>query len=112
MLLELLRPVSFLLGLLSLYPVLLSAFFEPGTHWQERLEMALLRVVLSACLCLASGMLFARHPEFGEAPQPVLKTLPMRIFLWALAGMIVLFVVSWYLNEYYVPMASRDCCRI
>jgi hypothetical protein len=41
-----------------------------------------------------------------------LKTLPMRIFLWALAGMIVLFVVSWYLNEYYVPMASRDCCRI
>lgn len=62
MLLELARTASFFLSLLSLYPVLMSAFFIPGTHWQERLAMALLRVVLAACICFASGLFFPGRP--------------------------------------------------
>jgi hypothetical protein len=26
--------------------------------------------------------------------------------------MTVLFVLSWYLDVYFVPMASRNCCRL
>ena len=62
MLLELARPLSFFLGMFSLYPVMLSAFFVPGAHWEERLEMALLRVALAACICFASGLLYAWPP--------------------------------------------------
>lgn len=113
MLLELARPLSFLLSILSLYPVMLSAFFVPGTHWEERLEMALMRVVIAACVCLASGLLYAWPSHAApEPPEPLLSTLPVRLFLWALAGMVVLFALSWYLDTYFVPVARRDCCRL
>jgi hypothetical protein len=111
-LLEILRPLSFMLSMLSLFPVLTCAFFVPGTLWKERLEMAFVRVIFSAAACLLSGMLYARWPDFQDSRQALLITLPMRIFWCALAGMAVLFVLSWYLNEYYVPLASRTCCRL
>jgi hypothetical protein len=112
MLLELARPLSFFLAMLSLFPVMMSAFFVPGARWEERLAMALLKVAFSACICFASGLLYAWHsPPAPEQPEPLLSTLPVRLFLWALLGMAVLFVVSWYLDTYYVPLARRDCCR-
>src|ERR1700677_1522233 len=96
MFLELLRPLSFFLSMLSLYPVLLSAFFVPGTQWEERLEMALLRVALSACISFGSGLLYARpvlrHSHAGpEAAEPLLSTLPVRLFFWAIGGLALLF---------------------
>jgi hypothetical protein len=113
MLLELLRPLSFFLSMLSLYPVMLSAFFVPGAHWEERLEMALLRIVFAACVCFASGLLYAWHsPDAQEPSEPLLSTLPVLLFLWALVGMALLFALSWYVDTYYVPMARRDCCRL
>lgn len=112
MLLDLLRPLSFLAGILSLFPVLLSAFFVPGTHWEERLEMALLRVGFSAGICLLSGALYARQSDSSSGRrQSVLSTLPVRVFLWALAGLSILFALTWYLDTYYMPIASRNCCR-
>ena len=113
MLLELLRPLSFFLSMLSLYPVMLSAFFVPGSRWEERLEMALLRLVFAACICFASGLLYMRQSLSSvETSEPLLSTLPVRMFLWALAGIAVLFVLSWFLDTYYVPIARRDCCRL
>jgi hypothetical protein len=38
----------------------------------------------------------------------VTRTLPVRLYFWALAGMTVLFVLSWYLEEYYVPLIWRN----
>lgn len=111
MLLELARPFSFFLSMLSLYPVMVSAFFVPGARWEERLEMALLRAALAACICFASGLLYA-WPSNTEPPEHLLSTLPVRMFLWTIAGMTVLFVLSWYLDTYFVPMARRDCCRL
>ncbi len=106
MALEIGKALSFFASILSLYPVLLSAFFVPGSHWQERLSMALLKTAMGACVCLASGMVFSwPSRENPEAGQPLTSTLPVRLFLWALVGMAVLFVVSWYLEEYYLPMA-------
>jgi hypothetical protein len=112
MLLELARPLSFFLSMLSLYPVLTSAFFVPGSRWEERLEMALLRVVLAACFCFSSGLLYAWHSRTDPAAsEPLLATLPVRLFFWAIAGMAILFVLSWWLDAYYVPMLRHDCCR-
>jgi hypothetical protein len=116
MLLEIFRPLSFFLSLLSLFPVLMTAFFVPGTRWEERLEMALLRVAISACVCFASGFLYSRptpgpFPDSPAAAEPLLSTLPVRLFFWAIAGMALLFALSWWLEAYYVPMIRHDCCR-
>lgn len=105
MLLELGKALSFFMSILSLYALLVSAFFVPGSRWEERLVGSLLRIALAACVCFASGLLF-RSTEPGE--PPVTRTLPVRLFLWALAGMALLFFLSWYLEEYYVPLLWRN----
>ncbi len=112
MLLELLKPLSFFLSILSLYPVMLSAFFVPGTRWEERLWLALLRVALAACICFLSGLLYAWHPRSSPiAAEPLLSTLPVRLFFWAMAGMTLLFALSWSLDVWYVPLLRHGCCR-
>jgi len=111
MLLELGRTLSFFFSLLSLYPVLLSVFFVPGTRWQERLEMALLYIALAACACFFSGILFSWPSPANPGGESLMSTLPVRLFLWAVAGMAILFALSWYLEEYYVPLMRHDCCR-
>jgi hypothetical protein len=111
-LLELSKTLSFFLSLLSLCPVMVSAFFVPGSHWQERLEMAAFRVAFSACVCFASGLLFTWPSRSNpDAGQPLMSTLPVRVFLWALVGLAILFAVSWYIEEYYLPLVRHDCCR-
>ena len=112
MILELLRPLSFFLSILSLYPVMLSAFFVPGTRWEERLATALLRVALAACVCFTSGLLYAWHSRTSpEVQESILSTLPVRLFFCAIGGMVVLFALSWWLDAYYVPMLRHGCCR-
>jgi hypothetical protein len=111
MLLELARTLSFFLSILSLYPVLVSAFFVPGSRWQERLEMALLYIALAACVCFVSGLLFSWPSAENPDGERLMSTLPVRLFLWAMAGMAILFAVSWYLEEYYVPLLRHDCCK-
>jgi hypothetical protein len=102
MLLELSQLVSFLLSILSLYWVTISAFFVPGSRWQERLTVALLRLALSACICFFSGLLFS-WPSRARRQRPTLvSTLPVQLFFWALAGIAVLFFSSWYI-------ASSSC---
>ena len=107
MLLELLRPLSFFLAMLSLYPVLLCAFFVPGTRWEERLWMALMRVAFAGCLCFASGILFQQEERSGK----LLSTLPVRLFFCGAGGMAVLFCLSWWLDAHYVPLLRHGCCR-
>jgi len=111
MLLEIGRALSFFLSILSLFPVLRSAFFVPGSHWQERLAMSPMYIGLAACVCFASGLLFSWPSPMNPNGQSLTSTLPVRMLLWALAGMAVLFAVSWYLEEYYLPFLPHPCCR-
>jgi hypothetical protein len=104
-LLEMGKALSFFMSILSLYALLTSAFLVPGSHWDERLEGALARIALAACICFASGFLFSVS---AKPEPPVTRTLPVKMFFWALAGMAVLFFLSWYLEEYYVPMLWRN----
>jgi hypothetical protein len=105
MLLEIGKAVSLLMSILSLCALLESAFLIPGARWEERLVASLLRIALAGCVCFASGLLFR---SADTEPASVTRTLPVRLFFWALAGMTVLFVVSWYLEEYYIPLIWRN----
>lgn len=112
MILELARALSFFLSVLSLYPVLVSAFFVPGTRWQERLAACLFHAGFAACVCFASGMLFIWPSRAHPRPTgTLLSTLPVRIFFCGMAGMAVLFALGWYLEENFVPWMRHDCCR-
>ena len=105
MFLEIGKALSFLMSILSLCALLESAFFVPGSRWEERLVGSLLRIGLAGCVCFASGLLF-RSAEHSDAS--VVRTLPVKLFFWALTGMAVLFALSWYLEEYYVPLLWRN----
>ena len=112
MLLELLRPLSFFLAMLSLYPVMVNAFFVPGTRWEERLGMALLRVAFAACVSFANGLLYSLPARTNpEAAEPLLSTIPVRLFFRGVGGMALLFALSWWLETNYVPMLRHGCCR-
>ncbi len=109
MFLEIGRGLSFILSILSLYAVLEGAFFIPGSDWLERLNLSLLRIAIAACACFASGILFALpRVKHAESDMPITSTLPVQMFFWAMAGVAILSVVSWYLEVYYVPLLWRN----
>jgi hypothetical protein len=105
MLLDLGRVISFFLSIFSLLFLVNTAFFVTATTWEQRLLASITRVVLAACVSLASGMLF-RHST--HPPTPLSQTLPVRVFLWTLFGATILFALGWYLDVYYVPLLWRN----
>lgn len=108
MILEIARALSFFLSILSLYLVVDCAFFIPGSRWEDRLVLALARVGLAGCVCLLSGILFARPWETSRTSEHLLATLPVRLFLWTVFGVAVLFALSWYLDVSPVPWLWRN----
>jgi cation transport ATPase len=111
MLLDLTRAASFFLCIVTLYWVTISAFFVPGTSLQDRLTTALLRVALAACVSFLSGLLFSwPSRNYRQPHQAITSTLPVQLFFWALAGIAVLFLSSWYLATYPCSInISHDC---
>lgn len=109
MILEIARTLSFFLSILCLYPVMLSAFFVPGSRWEDRLVMALAKVALAGCMCFLSGILFLQPWRVDLKPgDHLLATLPVRMYLWTILGVAVLFVLSWYLDDTFVPWLWRN----
>ncbi len=100
MLLDLGKAFSFLACIVVLYRAAIDAFFVPGTQWEDRLLLALMKISLAACVCLLSGLIFtwpvATNPGRTEA---FAATLPVRLFFWALLGITLLFLCSWYLGD-------------
>jgi hypothetical protein len=114
-LLDFARAISFFLTIFSLLALFDSAFFVIAATWQQRLLASIMRAALAACISLASGVLFRRSTH---TDVPLSKTLPVRIFLWTLIGIMVLFALAWYLDVYYMPQgrvltlyASENCSR-
>ncbi len=109
MLLELGKAISLMASILALYSAGFSAFFVPGTRWDERLLLYFSHIAIAACVCFASGLLFAWRPRaVATRGNSLLQTLPVQIFFLGLAGMGVLFVASWYLAVYYIPLTCRN----
>lgn len=110
MVLELGKAISFFASIASLYALMASAFFVPGTEWQDRLIGSLLRILMAACVCFASGILFREEAlqNTPESEPPLTSTLPVRLFFWSLLAMALLFLLSWFLETYYIPQIWKN----
>jgi len=111
MLLDFFKAIAFFLDILLLYGVAISAFFAPGSGWQERLDSALARLALAAVACLLSGLLFSLTSRSGSRTiGSVLRTLPMQLFFWGVGAITLFFVSGWYFDSYPCTLAaSRNC---
>jgi hypothetical protein len=98
------KVASFLASVLSLCALLDSAFFVPATRWEDRLIASLARVGFAGCVCLISGLLF----HVSQPRVSLARTLPVRLFLWAIASFSLFFVLGWYVDVYYMPLFWRN----
>ena len=114
MLLELAKPVALLLCLLSLYALFHTAFLStgnpelllPNQALHDRIADSLLLFGLSAGICIVSGLLF--REDASEPHLSLSATLPLQLFYWATGIMLLLFIVSWYLETYCVFYRSTS----
>jgi hypothetical protein len=108
--LPLVKFVALALSILSLCALMGHAFFVPGTAWEDRLIDGLGMMGLAAAICFASGLIFEiPNRKFDPEPTPsLIQTLPVRLFLWAVPVMAVVFVVSWFLAADFVPMIWKN----
>ena len=108
--LEIGKALSFAASILSLYALMGAAFFVPGTRWQERLIASVARIVIAGCICFASGILFrqAALRREPESPPALTSTLPVRLFFWCVGLTAVLFAVSWFLAEDFIPLIWKN----
>jgi hypothetical protein len=98
--LELAKAVALLTCILSLYWAAIGAFFVPGLQWEDRLWIAAFKLLAAAAVSFYSGMVFSWPSRSNPtAFQRITATLPVRLFFWALAGIAVLFTLSWYLAD-------------
>jgi hypothetical protein len=108
--LQIAKFVALSLSILSLCALLGHAFFVPGSPWQDRLLDALAMLGLTGSICFASGLLFEiPNRKFDPEPVPPLThTLPVRLFFWGAGLMAVLFLLSWFLAENFVPLLWKN----
>jgi cation transport ATPase len=100
MFLDLAKAISFFSCILALYHASIHTFFVPGARWEERLVMAAARLGFAACICFLAGFVFT-WPGRSNPDRflRVTATLPVRLFFWSAAGIVVLFLSSWYLAD-------------
>jgi hypothetical protein len=103
MLIELAKPVTFVLCILCLYALFLVAFLLPSADMQHRICDCLGRLLLAAGTSLISGLIFQRAtPESHADRSRLVATLPVQLFCWSSSIMFVLFIVSWYLESHCI----------
>lgn len=98
--LEVTKPIAVALCVLSLYAVFGSAFLVPASDLESRSWTSLILLSLTAGISLAGGMIFRESEERGAGS--LMRTLPVQIFCWAVSLMLVLFLVSWYLETHCI----------
>jgi hypothetical protein len=100
MLVELAKPIALVMCLLSLCAVFNAAFLYPASEAQQRIWDTALLLSLAAGISLSGGMIFRESSKDGI--EPVMHTLPVRVFCWAVGAMVLLFVASWYLETHCI----------
>ncbi|MGA7171253.1 MAG: hypothetical protein WCA99_00325 [Candidatus Sulfotelmatobacter sp.] len=103
MLVEFAKPISLIFCILSLYGVFHSAFLVPGRDIDERICGSLYLLALAATISLIGGLIFRNAADEASAgAKRVIATLPVRLFYWSSGAMLVLFIVSWYLESHCI----------
>jgi cation transport ATPase len=100
MLLEVAKPIALILCMLSLCAVFYTAFMAPAINLEQKTWDSLVLLSLAAGICLSSGLIFSESGKNGNAR--LTATLPVQMFFWATCWMLVLFVVSWYLETHCI----------
>lgn len=103
MFVEVAKPVALVLCILSLYGVFHAAFLSPTSDLEQRIWDSLVLLALAGGISITSGLIFRETPR-GSAidTSRLTATLPVQLFCWASSVMLVLFVVSWYLENHCV----------
>jgi hypothetical protein len=100
---EVAKPVALVLCILSLFALFHAAFLNPAGDLEQRIWDSLSLLALAAGISITSGLIFreaTRDPSAGNAR--LTATLPVQMFCWASSAMLILFVVSWYLETHCV----------
>ena len=98
--LEIVKPIALVLCICALLAVFCTIFLAPAGAVEQQTRDALLLLTLSAGICVTSGMIFREPQERGVSS--ITRSLPVQLFCWAVCLMVVLFLVSWYLETYCV----------
>ncbi|MFZ0275105.1 MAG: hypothetical protein WB524_12690 [Acidobacteriaceae bacterium] len=108
--LQIAKFLALALSILSLCLLMAHAFFVLGSPWADRLLDALGTLGLAGAVCFASGFLFEiPNRKFDPEPTPpLMRTLPVRLFFCAAGLTAVMFLLSWFLAEYFVPMIWKN----
>jgi len=103
MLVEVAKPVTLVACILSLLAVFHTAFLAPFSDIDQRIYDTLARLALAATTCLISGLIFRQTtlPPHARSTR-LTATLPVQVFCWASGTMLILFVVSWYLESHCI----------
>lgn len=104
MLVEIAKPIAFLLCMVSLCALFFTAFLAPASDLQQRILDSLEMLVLAGGISLVSGLIFRDSvPEHSADDNTRLTaTLPIQVFCWATGAMFILFIVSWYLETHCI----------
>ena len=103
MFVELAKPITLLFSILSLYGVFHTAFLLPAIDVEQKISESLSLLALAAGICLLSGLIFREAPENKETRgERLAATLPVQLFYWASTLMLILFLVSWYLEAHCI----------
>ncbi len=102
MLLELAKPDTLLSCILSLLAVFHAAFLGPSIDIHQRIWDSVAMLVLADGISLISGLVFCDGLRDHRASASLANTFPVQIFCWAAGGMIVLFLLSWYLETHFI----------
>ena len=103
MLIEVAKPVAFILCVVSLYALFIHAFLLPSNDMHEKICDCLSLLMLAAGTSLISGLIFQRAaPGRNVRGARLMATLPVQLFCWVSNVMLVLFLVSWYLESHCI----------
>ena len=103
MFMELAKPVTLIVCILSLYGVFYTAFLTPASDLDQRICESLGLLALTAGISIVSALIFREAAaESCARKTPLTATLPLQVFCWASGIMVVLFFVSWYLETHCI----------
>jgi hypothetical protein len=102
MFLELAKSASLLASIVSLCALFHATFLGLETNLEERLWNILGMLIVATAISFLSGELFRAKQSPTRTSDSLTATLPVKLFLWAIGIMLILFLVAWYLETHYI----------
>ncbi|HTC45880.1 MAG TPA: hypothetical protein VK722_01040 [Candidatus Aquilonibacter sp.] len=96
---EVAKPITLVFCILSLYAAFYAAFLDFSLDFDRRIYSSLAWLAVAAGISLVSAWIFrGAMQQAGSGRVSLAATLPLKIFFWASSAMLLLFLVSWYLE--------------